>query len=101
VTGFTQSPKFPIVAAFQPTLKGTQDAFVAKINATGSVLAYSSFLGGSGSEAGLSVAVDSSGHAYVTGLTGSPNDFPLKAPLQPTFGGGAWDAFVVKIDCGL
>ena len=48
----------------------------------------------------LSVAVDSSGHAYVTGLTGSPKDFPLKAPLQPTFGGGSWDAFVVKIDCG-
>jgi hypothetical protein len=101
ITGFTDSPKFPTVDAFQPTLKGVRDAFVAKINASGSVLVYSSFLGGSGSEAGLGIAVDSSGHAYVTGLTGSPVDFPTKAPLQPIFGGGSYDAFVVKIDCGL
>jgi hypothetical protein len=101
VTGFTTSTKFPLADAFQTTLKGTQDAFVSKINASGTVLAYSSYLGGTRTEAGVGIAVDSSGHAYVTGLTGSGADFPLKAPLQPTYGGGAYDAFVVKIDCGL
>jgi len=100
VTGFTLSPGFPTVDAFQTSLKGTHDAFVSKINAAGSALVYSSFLGGSGIDRGLSIAVDNSGHAYVTGITGSPVDFPTKNPLQPAHGGGSFDAFVVKIDCG-
>jgi hypothetical protein len=100
VTGFTMSPKFPVVDAFQPALRGTHDAFISKINASGTVLVYSSFLGGTGTESGLGVAVDFGGHAYVTGMTTSSADFPLKAPMQPVFGGGGYDAFVVKIDCG-
>jgi hypothetical protein len=102
VTGFTASPKFPVVDPFQPTFHGGgYDAFVAKINASGTQLAYSSFLGGSGTEIGLGIAVDFTGHAYVTGFTGSAADFPLKNPMQPVFGGGTYDAFVVKIDCGV
>jgi hypothetical protein len=100
VTGFTLSPKFPAVDAFQPVLRGPSDAFISKINASGTVLVYSSFLGGTGNEMGLGVAVDNGGHAYVTGWTASPTDFPTKAPLQPVFGGGGYDAFVVKIECG-
>jgi hypothetical protein len=100
VTGFTQSPKFPVVDAFQPALQGPADAFISKINASGTVLVYSSFLGGDQWEMGLGVAVDNGGHAYLTGWTASPKDFPTKAPLQPLFGGGGYDAFVVKIDCG-
>jgi hypothetical protein len=106
VTGLTSSgDDFPLVAPFQPTFGGgAEDAFVAKLNPSGSALVYSTYLGGGGpgwGEAAFGIAVDGSGHAYVTGLTGSPADFPLKAPLQPVLGGGTYDAFVVKIDCGL
>jgi hypothetical protein len=61
-------------------------------------LLYSSYLGGSGGvpdESGNGIAVDSSGSPYVVGYTGSIN-FPTKNPLQPTFGGGEFDAFVTK-----
>src|SRR5258708_28559513 len=73
------------------------DAFVAKMNAAGTALVYSTYLGGSGDDVGRSVAVDSSGNAYVTGGTASTN-FPgaSSSPIQSTFGGSA-DAFVAKI----
>src|SRR6185369_14857505 len=51
----------------------------------------------SGNEGGAGVAVDASGNAYVTGSTGSTN-FPTNNPLQPSFGGGSYDAFVTKIN---
>jgi hypothetical protein len=99
VTGFTESPLFPTPDGFQTQLSGPSDAFVAKINATGSVLAYGSFLGGKSGDAGLGIAVDSGGHAYVTGFTGSSNFPTTSNSLQPSFGGGTWDGFVTKIDC--
>ena len=81
VTGTTQSPSFPTTpGAFDTSFNGafsSYDAFVTKLNPAGSSLAYSTFLGGSGgavlrfSEAGLGIAVDSSGHAHVTGRTES------------------------------
>src|SRR5258708_13693055 len=72
------------------------DAFVAKMNAAGTALVYSTYLGGSGDDVGRSVAVDSSGNAYVTGGTASTN-FPgaSSSPIQSTFGGSP-DAFVRK-----
>ena len=66
------------------------------INPTGSALVYSTFLGGSGTDIGDGIAVDSSGNAYVTGLTGS-TDFPLQSALQATWW-GADDAFVTKLN---
>jgi hypothetical protein len=99
VTGFTESPQFPTPDGFQTQLNGTSDAFVAKINATGTVLAYGSFLGGKARESGLGIAVDAGGHAYVTGYTGSDNFLTTPGTLQPAFGGGTWDGFVTKIDC--
>ena len=98
VTGSASSTNFPTVSPLQPTYGGgNSDAFVAKINATGSALVYSTYLGGSGDDLGLGIAVDSAGNAYVTGGAGSTN-FPTKNPLQPTYGGGFSDAFVSKIN---
>src|SRR5262249_35464814 len=72
------------------------DAFVSKLNAAGSALLYSTFLGGSSE--GYGIAIDASGNAYVTGLSGSSN-FPTTAgAFQTTFGGGASGAFFSKLN---
>ncbi|OFV91359.1 MAG: hypothetical protein A3H28_11940 [Acidobacteria bacterium RIFCSPLOWO2_02_FULL_61_28] len=92
VTGTTFSRDFPLVNAFQPAYGGSWDAFVAKLNPAGSALVYSTYLGGSGTDKGFGIAVDSSGNAYVTGGTGSTN-FPTANALQAAFAGGAPDAF--------
>jgi hypothetical protein len=95
VTGQTNSPNFPTVAALQ-SLNGTSDVFVTKINANGTALVYSTYLGGSSDDGGRGVAVDATGDAYVNGYTASAN-FPTANALQPNFGFGGADAFVTKI----
>jgi hypothetical protein len=73
-------------------------AFVAKINPAGSKLLYSTFLGGTYSDDGYGVALDSSGNVYVAGLTQSP-DFPTTSrALQPATGLPRYAAFVTKIE---
>jgi len=99
VTGKTEST-FPTTAtAFEPAFSGYGTAFMTKMNATGSGLLYSTYLGGSNNDVGTGIAVDSSGNAYVTGYTSSA-DFPTKNAFQTTFGGGSayGDAFVAKLD---
>src|SRR5439155_1551224 len=88
VTGRTDSPNFPTVNPLQPASGGGSDAFVAKLNPTGSALAYSTYLGGSGGDIGFGIAADTAGNAYVTGYTTSTN-FPTAHPLQPAPGGGS------------
>ena len=97
VTGFTNSINFPVTAdALQSANGGGGDAFVTKLNATGTGLVYSTYLGGSDQDYGRGIAVDLSGSAYVTGFTRS-NNFPVTTgAFQTTFGGVA-DAFVVKM----
>jgi hypothetical protein len=98
VTGLTESTDFPTMNPLQPSFGGVSDAFVAKLNPTGSALVYSTYLGGSGIDNGTGISVDNSGNAYVTGYTFSAN-FPLMNPLQATPGGGGYgDAFVAKLD---
>jgi beta-propeller repeat-containing protein/Big-like domain-containing protein len=76
VTGVTESHAFPTTpGAFQPDLHGDFDAFVTKLNANGTALVYSTFLGGTGRDEGHGIAVDSAGNAYITGDTSSL-DFP-------------------------
>jgi hypothetical protein len=96
VIGATGSTDFPTMNALQPANGGTQNAFVAMLNPSGSAFVYSTYFGGSGSETGNAIAADSAGNVYFTGNTSS-TDFPTMNPLQPTYGGGSGDAFVAKI----
>jgi uncharacterized protein (TIGR03437 family) len=100
VTGFTSSADFPVTTnAAQPkfagpsTLSGYRqflwgDAFAAKLSPSGASLVYSTFIGGSDHDAGMAIAVDFAGNAYVGGLTASTN-FPItsKTAQQATWGG--------------
>ena len=99
VAGNTSSADFPVTALASDTvLDGVSDAFVAMLNVTGGPLDYATYLGGTGNDSALSIAVDSGGNAYVTGKVDSA-DFPVTAgAYNETFGGGLWDAFVAKVD---
>ncbi|MEG4842045.1 DUF7948 domain-containing protein, partial [Microcoleus sp. B9-D4] len=96
VTGNTTSTNFPTKNAIQSISGGGQDAFITKINSSGSALVDSTYLGGSGNDFGSGIAVDASGAVYVTGGTASTN-FPTATPLQAANGGGVADAFITKI----
>jgi hypothetical protein len=95
VTGYTDSHDFPTMNPFQSALVEGDEAFVTKLNASGTALVYSTYLGGSVGDQDNGIAVDSSGKAYVTGPTDSP-DFPTVNPIQAALGGT--DAFVTKVN---
>jgi hypothetical protein len=95
ITGFTDSSNLPTVAPFQAANAGSGDAFVAMLNAAGSALVYSTYLGGSNLDQGLGIAVDGSGRAHVTGQTGSVT-FPTLKPYQSANAGNS-DAFVTTL----
>jgi hypothetical protein len=97
VAGIATSPDFPLNGAAQPAFGGLADVFVAKLNSRGSRIVYSTYLGGAGTDAASSIAVDPAGSAYLTGITASPN-FRIVNALQATHGGGLFDAFVTKLD---
>jgi hypothetical protein len=101
VTGRTISADFPTANPIQPAHGGGfSDAFVAKLNPSGSALVYSTYLGGSNNDIGRGfarIAVDGTGNAYVTGLTDS-DDFPTVNPLQPNAIAGLPRAFIAKIN---
>jgi RHS repeat-associated protein len=97
VSGTTLSAGFPTVNAPQPQYGGgTNDAFVCKLNATGSGLLYSTYLGGTGDDQALGIAVDRLGNAYVSGATTSPNLPTSPTALQGSNAGG-YDAFVTAV----
>ena len=96
LTGLTESPDFPVANALQPTLAGSQDAMVLKLDPTGAALVFSTYLGGSGADFGADVAMDAAGDLYLVGRTASL-DFPTVNPVAPTLG-GPQDAFVAKLD---
>jgi hypothetical protein len=96
VTGCTQSSDFPTAHPLQASLAGTVNAFVARLNPRGSALIYSTYLGGSAWDGGYGIAVDSSGNAYMTGVTSS-GDFPTAYPLQASLAGNE-NAFVAKLN---
>ncbi|MFX0053366.1 MAG: SBBP repeat-containing protein [Promethearchaeota archaeon] len=95
VTGLTNSTDFPSVNAYNSTHGGNPDCFVLKLSANGSTLLYSTFIGGAGLDSGESIAVDTSGNAYVTGYTESTG-FPTVNAYDSTFNGTS-DSFVFKL----
>ncbi len=105
VTGRAESADFPVTpGALQTSFGGSGrlvgDAFVVKLDPSGSSLLYSSYLGGSDGDSGSGIAIDSAGNAYVTGYTSSA-DFPTTpSAFQKVFGGGLYygDAFVAKLN---
>jgi hypothetical protein len=120
LTGWTgkepldSASRFPIVNAFQPIYGGqggatpaAANAFVAKLNAAGSALIFSSYMGGGGYElwdAGIAIKLDGAGNAYLTGITGTEPDiftgarFPIRNAFQPQRASSYYnDAFVAKV----
>jgi hypothetical protein len=102
VTGGTTSVNFPTVGAEQAANAGGQDAFIARISATGSALLYSTYLGGNGgapgfSEEGRAIGVDASGNAYIAGIANSTN-FPVVHAFQAAYLGDGGDAFIAKLN---
>ncbi|WP_309495483.1 SBBP repeat-containing protein [Mechercharimyces sp. CAU 1602] len=99
VTGTTSATDFPVTSgAFQTLKNGESDAFISKINPAGTSLLYSTFLGGSMTDEGNGIAVDSENNAYITGFTISTN-FPItSAAFQTITTGGTFNAFVSKIN---
>ncbi len=110
VAGSTSSVDFPTYRGYDTTPNGSNDVFMAKLNASGTALIYSTYVGGAGDDwvgddiadlvqniTGIhgGLAVDTNGNAYVAGWTYSPN-FPMRNAAQNTSGGGA-DAFLFKL----
>lgn len=106
ITSLTDSPDFPTTPnAFQTSLAGSFDVYVAVLNPAGSTLLFSTYLGGSGFELPNNIALGRGGHVYVTGRTRS-SDFPTTPgsfqAVDPNVapGGAGQDAFVTKIHLG-
>lgn len=88
ITGSTDSSDFPVINALQPKIAEGDDAFIAKLDALGNNMLYSTYVGGSGNDLSNAIAIDSQNNAYITGTTSSAN--------LPTIGGG--DVFVAKLN---
>ena len=95
LTGFTSSTNFPTLLPYQAANAGNYDAFLTTFTAAGAGLTYSTYLGGTSTDRGASVAVDATGGAYITGYSQS-TDFPLVTPYQAA-NNGLLDAFVAKL----
>lgn len=97
ITGLTESTDFPVtLGSFQSTYNGARDAFVTVLTPDGTAQIYSTFLGGTGSDLGSSIAVDAAGNAYIAGETTSSN-FPTMNAFQAA-NGGSTDAFIAQLD---
>lgn len=98
VTGYTASANFPSTAgAYDANYNSGNDAFVAKLNPTGTALGYATFLGGSNSEKGYAIAVDASGAAYLAGETSSSN-FPITLGAFDSTSNGSADVFITSLN---
>ncbi|MCS1351596.1 SBBP repeat-containing protein [Mechercharimyces sp. CAU 1602] len=100
VGGATQSTNFPVTSgAFQTVFGGNEDAYIAKLNPTGSSLLFATYIGGSGVDFGEDIALDSNHNTYITGFTDS-EDFPITSGAFQTQLGGMNNnnAFITKLN---
>src|SRR5207249_945014 len=99
LTGYTYSTDLPTANPFQNANTGSGGvAFITKLDAAGSALVYSTYLGGTSSSEGDGIAVDTGGNAYIVGQTRSA-DFPVTNAFQSVKGiGFTADAFVTKLN---
>ena len=100
VVGETLSDEFSFPVAIGPdvTANGSQDGFVAKVNAAGTALLFAGYLGGDGADAGHDIAVWGEGEIFVTGETGSGEaTFPVTVGPDLSYNGGLTDAFVAQV----
>ncbi len=98
IIGNTASTNFPTtVGVVSTALSGTDDSFVTKINATGTAISYSTYLGGSNSDYARKVRVDTTGNAYIAGYTSSGN-FPTTFGAYTTAMSGSSDGFITKLN---
>ena len=98
LTGYTYSSSFPTTSgAYDTSFNGLTDAFVTKLNSSGSALLYSTFLGGPDYDFGRGIAVDGSGNAYVIGGTAS-SDFPTTSGAYDTSHNGNYDVFLIELN---
>jgi hypothetical protein len=100
VTGYTNSAQasFPVFSGPDLTYNGGFDAFVAKVNPSGTSVLYCGYIGGSSTDNGYGIAVDGSGNAYVTGRTFSEVGLLVLYGPDLTYNGGSTDAFVAKVN---
>jgi hypothetical protein len=98
LTGNTGSSNFPTTPGAFQTVPG--GVFVTKLNAGGTALVYSTYLGGSGHDGANGIAVDGAGNAYVTGSTGSSNFPTTPGAFQTHLNGPTFNAFVTKLNAG-
>ncbi len=97
VTGFTQSPNFPVANALMSSHNGFDDVFVTKIKPDGSGLLFSTYFGAQSNEQAFGIATDAGGNAWITGQTNS-NDFPVVNPLSPSLNSPGRDAFIARLN---
>jgi len=95
LSGSTQSNDLQLVNPIQSTLKGSQNAFIAEFNSSGTLI-FSTYFGGTGRDSAGGLALDGSGNAYIAGTTSS-TDFPTLNPLEPSLTSNS-SAFLSKID---
>ena len=105
ITGSTSSSDFPTTSgAFDVSYNCCFDAFITKLNASGSALIYSTYIGGSTGllsekdDAGNAIAIDNMGNAFITGSTGSDNFPTTNGAFDESFNSTFWDAFVTKLN---
>ncbi len=95
LSGFTYASDFPTQSPYQANNAGGADAFISKLSYSGSYLLYSTYLGGSKTDRGMDITLDSSGSIYLAGWACS-TDFPIRNPYQSSHAGGLTDAFLSK-----
>jgi Calx-beta domain/Beta-propeller repeat len=101
ITGLVSSNNLPLENPYDSTLGGSFDGFVTKVDAAGTGILYSTYLGGSGTDAPRAIAVDAAGNAYIAGSTVGtppPNDFPTTAGALRTTPSNQWTGFLVKLN---